>query len=233
MPSAGVTATHASAPPTTTAAAAGPSALTRPLGALTAGNYSFTFVDGTLTITKATLTVKANDKAREYGDANPSFDATISGFKNGENLGTSGVTGSPACSTTAIAASPVGPFPITCLLGTLAATNYDFSFVGGTLSITKATLTVTADDKTRIYGDANPSFTVTYTGFKNGQNLGTSGVTGSPSCSTTAVAASPVGPYTITCSLGTLAAGDYQFMFVSGTLTVNPAPRSVTANTKS
>src|SRR2546428_186028 len=171
MPSAGVTATHASAPPTTTAAAAGPSALTRPLGALTAGNYSFTFVDGTLTITKATLTVKANDKAREYGDANPSFDATISGFKNGENLGTSGVTGSPACSTTAVQASPVGPFPITCLLGTLAATNYDFSFVAGTLTITPAPLSVTADNESRDYGEANPAFTGSNTGIKNGHNL--------------------------------------------------------------
>src|SRR5207244_3878092 len=127
----------------------------------------------------ALLTVTADDKARVYGDANPAFDATITGFKNGENLGTSGVTGSPSCATTAVQASPVGLFPITCLLGTLAAGNYDFSFVAGTLTITKATLTVTADDQTRIYGDANPSFTVTYTGFKNGQNLGTSGVTGS------------------------------------------------------
>src|SRR5207244_12610539 len=119
----------------------------------------------------ALLTVTADDKARVYGDANPAFDATITGFKNGENLGTSGVTGSPSCATTAVQASPVGLFPITCLLGTLAAGNYDFSFVGGTLTITPAPLSVTADNKSRDYGDTNPSFTGSNVGIKNGDNI--------------------------------------------------------------
>ncbi|TAL11953.1 MAG: hypothetical protein EPO00_02635, partial [Chloroflexota bacterium] len=41
-----------------------------------------------ITISKANLTVTANNKTRAYGDANPAFDATLSGFKNGEILGT-------------------------------------------------------------------------------------------------------------------------------------------------
>ena len=46
--------------------------------------------------------------------------------------------------------------------------------------VNKAALTVTADNKTRVYGAANPAFTATITGFKNGENLATSGVTGTP-----------------------------------------------------
>src|SRR5207302_9941360 len=112
----------------------------------------------------------------------PIFTVTDSGFKHGQNQAV--VSGTPSCSTPAVATSAVSTYPITCTQGTLSATNYDFSFVAGTLTITKATLTVTADDQTRIYGDANPTFTVTYTGFKNGSNERRSGVTGCPSCAT-------------------------------------------------
>src|SRR5439155_1057652 len=150
-----------------------------------------------------------------YGDANPAFSASYSGFKNSETLGTSGVTGSPSLSTRATATSSVAgsPYVITAALGSLAAGNYSFSFVHGALSVTKATLTVTADDKTREYGDANPAFSASYSGFKNSETLGTSGVTGSPSLSTSATATSSVAgsPYTITAALGTLAAGNYSF----------------------
>ena len=62
--------------------------------------------------------------------------------------------------------------------------------------MSKAVLTVTADDQSRAYGAANPALTATITGFKNGEILATSGVTGSPSLSTTATTAtSPVGSY--------------------------------------
>ena len=85
------------------------------------------------------------------------------------------------------------------------------------------------------YGDANPTLTASFTGFKNGETLATSGVTGSPSLSTTAVATSPVSgsPYTITAALGTLAAGNYSFTFANGQLTVGKAPLTVTADNKS
>ena len=43
--------------------------------------------------------------------------------------------------------------------GTLTAANYSFAFVDGTLTVTAATLTVTADNKSKVYGDANPSLT--------------------------------------------------------------------------
>ena len=45
-----------------------------------------TYVNGTLTITKAPLTVTANSYTIEQGDPVPTFEATYSGFKNGENV---------------------------------------------------------------------------------------------------------------------------------------------------
>ena len=83
-------------------------------------NYTISYVPGSLTVTPVPLTVTANDQTRPYGTPNPALDATISGFVNGETLATSDVTGSPACSTTAVTTSPVSgsPYPITCSAGT-------------------------------------------------------------------------------------------------------------------
>src|SRR5439155_25005097 len=56
------------------------------------GNYTIGYVNGTLTVTPAALTIAADGKTRAYGTANPAFTASYSGFKNSETLATSGVT---------------------------------------------------------------------------------------------------------------------------------------------
>ena len=82
--------------------------------------------------------------------------------------------------------------------------------------VNKAVLTVTADSKSRVFGGPNPSFTASYAGFKNGETLATSGLTGTPRLSCTATTTSPVGKYIITAEQGTLAANNYNFNFVDG-----------------
>src|SRR5207247_2715520 len=140
----------------TSPVAGSPYTTTAALGTLASANYSFTFANGKLTVTKVTLTVTADDKSREYGNANPAFTATITGFKNGETLASSGVTGSPSLTTGADQYSSVAgsPFTIITGLGSLAADNYDFHFVDGRLTLTRAPLSVTADNKSWEYGDA-------------------------------------------------------------------------------
>ena len=168
----------------------------------------------------------ADDQARAYGAANPTLTATVSGFVNGETLGTSGVTGTASVTTTAIASSGVAgsPYAITPAVGSLTAANYDFTiFTPGNLTITKAHLTVTADDQVRAYGATNPTLTATISGFVNGETLGTSGVTGTASVTTTAIASSGVAgsPYAITPAAGSLTAANYDFtIFTPGSLTI-------------
>ncbi|MGZ4874122.1 MAG: MBG domain-containing protein, partial [Candidatus Angelobacter sp.] len=77
----------------------------------------------------------------------------------------------------------------------------------GDLIVTKAQLTVTADNQSRLYGDPNPPLTYVITGFVNGDTIAV--VSGTADCSTTATPASPVGAYPITCAIGTLAAQNY------------------------
>ncbi len=181
-------------------------------------NYAASTSDPILqTVNKAVLTVTANNASRVYAASNPTFTVTYSGFVNGDTQAV--LSGTPSLTTTAIASSPVGPYTITASQGTLGATNYSFSFVNGTLTVTQAVLTVTADNPpSRVYGAANPVFTVTYSGFVNGDTQAV--LTGAPSLTTTANATSPVGNYPITAAQGTLAATNYSFSFVSGTLSV-------------
>src|SRR5207248_1576319 len=153
----------------------------------------------------------------------------ISGFKNGEQE--SDLTSAPSCDSGATATSPVpGPYAIHC--SGAASGNYDFSYVDGSLSLTKAPLTVSADDTSREYGDPNPAFTHHISGFKNGETVGTSDVTGAPSLTTPADATTDVGTYPITAALGTLSSGNYSFSFAGGALTIRKAPLTITAADK-
>jgi hypothetical protein len=106
-------------------------------GTLAAANYTFTFVNGRLTVTKAPLTVTANNAARPYGAANPAFSYTITGFVNGDSVGV--VSGSASPTTTATASSPVGTYPITFPSENFSATNYSFTYLSGTLVVYSST----------------------------------------------------------------------------------------------
>src|SRR5207245_6422218 len=197
---------------------------------LAAHPSSSCFANGTLHVTTAELTVTANNHSREYGDANPVVDATISGFKNGENLASSGVTGSPDCSTSATPASPVhdSPYALHCVVGSLAAHNYSFSFTSRWLTVTAAPLVITADDKTKPYGAALPMLTVKYSGFQNGENADS--LTTEPALATTATSSSHAAgnPYAIAAS-GAIDT-NYTISYVDGALTVTPVALTITAD---
>src|SRR5262249_13766005 len=102
-----------------------------------ASNYSLGQPTTTASITKAGLTVTADNKSRAAGASNPTLTASYAGFVGGETLPTSGVTGSPALSTTST--NVAGTYPITIAQGTLSAANYSFSFVNGVLTVTGGT----------------------------------------------------------------------------------------------
>jgi len=100
------------------------------------------------------------------------------------------------------------------------------------LTVQKATLTITANSLSKVYGAANPTLTYNVTGFVNGDTAATA-LTGSLTIATTATASSAAGAYPITVSAGTLAAKNYTLQFVAGSLTVNKAPLTITANNAS
>ncbi|HZS08141.1 MAG TPA: MBG domain-containing protein, partial [Blastocatellia bacterium] len=208
---------------------AGSYPITVTAGSLSSPNYAFTFAGGTLTISKAALSVRADDKSKAYGAALPTLTVSYSGFVNGDSQ--AALSGAPDVATTATASSNAGSYPITAAAGTLSSPNYDFTFANGTLTVTQVPLTVTADNKSKAYGTALPALTVSYSGFVNGDTAGS--LTGTPGLTTTATAGSGVGSYPITAAAGSLGSANYNFVFADGTLTVAPVALTIKADNKS
>lgn len=270
-------------------------------------NYNNASKDVHINVTKATLTITADDKQKTYHASNPTLTYTPTGFVNSDTA--SILSGAPSITTTATTTSVVNGYTITITQGTLSAVHssfddYTFSFTNGTLTVnkatpvinwanpagitygtalsntqlnatvtnpndnstvgsavyspvngtilhvgnnqvlaanftptgqdannynsalqknvsinvTRATLTITADNKGRPVNTANPPLTYTPSGFVNGDTASVLG--GAPDLSTTATTGSPAADYPITITLGTLSASDYSFNFVNGTLSV-------------
>nr|WP_249419822.1 MBG domain-containing protein [Rhabdothermincola salaria] len=183
---------------------------------LTTTNYDIDWIDGTLDVTAADLTITVDDDTRVYGADNPDFTVSYAGFVLGE--GPADLDGTLTCTTTAVTDSAVGGYPIAC--DGLTTTNYDIDWIDGTLDVTAADLTITAQDAQRVTGVANPSFSVSYAGFVAGDDA--ADLDGTLACTTTAVLASPVGDYPITCD--GLTSTNYDIAWVDGTLEVLAAP---------
>jgi len=185
-------------------------------------DYAIAYVNGSLSVTQASLTITANNQTKVYGAVLPSFTASYSGLVNGDTAAS--LTTQPTVSTTATAASHVGSYPITAS-GAVDA-DYAIAYVDGSLSVTQASMTITADNQTKVYGAVLPSFTASYSGLVNGDTAAS--LATQPTLSTTATAASHVGSYSITAS-GAVDA-DYAITYVNGSLSVTQASLTITAN---
>src|SRR5204863_77446 len=146
-----------------------------------------------------------------YGDADPAFT-----FQTTSLIGSDTLTG-VSCGVSG-AHTNAGSYPITCSGNT--NTNYNASYVAGTLTVNARAATVTADNKSKTYGDPDPSFT-----FQTSGLVGSDSLTG-VSC-TVSGAHVNVGSYPISCSGNTNT--NYNVTYNSGTLTINARPATVTA----
>ncbi|HEV2478120.1 MAG TPA: MBG domain-containing protein [Puia sp.] len=179
----------------------------------------------TLVIDKVPLTIQANPASKNYGAALPTFTASYSGFVGTDNAGS--LTTAPTLSTAATAGSGAGTYPIT--VNGAVDPNYSISYIGNTLTVSPVALTVTASNETMVYGGAFPALNVSYSGFVNGDNA--SSLPTLPVVSVPTTPFGPVGSYVITPS-GAVDP-NYTFTYVTGTLTITPAPLTITASNTS
>jgi hypothetical protein len=182
-----------------------------------AGNtaYSPSSASGDLVVNPASLTITASSATMTYGGTPPAITPSYAGFVNGETPASLSVA--PTCTSAATTRSSVGVYATSCS-GAVAA-NYTMGYVGGSLTVGRAPLTVSADNQSRLFGFSNAGLTVAISGFVNGDTAAV--VQGVPSCTTVADRYSPGGSYPIVCTQGTLSAANYSFgLFVPGTLTV-------------
>ena len=192
-----------------------------------AGNYTATFtVTGTedysglseqvnFTIAKKAVTVTANDASKTYGESDFALTYTHTELVGSDAL---------VITVARTSGENANTYTITASQEDSANPNYEITFKTGTFTIHKATLTVTVEDKTATYGDAVPTYTVKYEGFKNGDDKDDLGGALAFECGYAQF--SDKGEYTIKASGYT--SGNYTISYVDGKLTVNAKPITVT-----
>src|SRR5260370_29493160 len=130
----------------------------------TATNYSFSYVGGTVTIGKASVTITASSPSVTYGDLAPTITPGFSAFKGTDTSAV--LTMQPTCTTTYTTTSNAGTTPSTSCSGA-TATNYSFSYVNGTVTVNQAPQAI-APGAVPVSQTYNTSFTATATGGNSG-----------------------------------------------------------------
>jgi Ca2+-binding RTX toxin-like protein len=187
-----------------------------------AGDYVLGTTTTTANITPATLTVSGITAGNKVYNANTT--ATL----NTGNAALNGVYSGD--SVTLVTTNAAGTFASKNVGNNITVTVSGLSLSGAqsgdyvisepttTANITPATLTVSANNASRVYGASNPTFSVSYSGFQGSDN--SSVLSGSPTESTNATTTSAPGSYTISVTQGSLSAANYVFTFATGTLTI-------------
>ncbi|NBW73981.1 MAG: hypothetical protein EBR26_06245, partial [Microbacteriaceae bacterium] len=125
-------------------------------GSLTAGgNYDITFIDGELTIGKRDITVKPNTLSKAYGDVDPTFTFVVT-------VGTLAYSDSLAGALSRTTGEDVDVY--TYLMGNFDSSNPNYNITlddSNKFSITKKSITVTAEAKSKIFGEDDPALTFT------------------------------------------------------------------------
>lgn len=168
-----------------------------------------------------TVTVTVSDKTVTYDGISQTGDTdyNTSGLPNGYTLNTTYI---PAQGTNANAAGYEGTFgnvTITRTRDSVDVTNqFTIETIPGKLIINKRAVTVTAENKSKVYGEENPPLTYLENGFVKGDRLATLNIV--PMLTTTAVQNSPVGEYPITFSNTTAETANYTIQYENATLTI-------------
>ncbi len=191
-------------------------------------NYNINYVNGTLTINRAPLTIAAAAQSKVYdgqvfGGAHA---VSYSGFVGSDNQ-SNALSGTLSYTGNWQSATGVGTYDI--VPGGYTAANYTIDFVNSTLIINPARLTATVGSKTKTYDGQiyQGGYTIAYQGFVNGETAATA-TTGSVAYGGTAPPAINAGTYTITA--GGLSAANYTIVYVPGTLIISKATLVITAN---
>jgi hypothetical protein len=174
---------------------------------------------GTLTINARSITIKADEQNKTYGDGDPALTYAVT---SGTLIGGDSFGGS----LTRDSGETVVGGPYQIRQGTVnLSSDYDLHYLGAALAISRAPLTVTVANKSKVLNAPLPAFTGTISGIKFTDNI-------AATYGTTATASSPVGTYPITATLadpdGKLP--NYNVSNTPGTLTITYALAGTSCN---
>jgi hypothetical protein len=194
-------------------------------GTFDAANYSISYNTGSLTVNTAALSITATGVTKTYGQTPTLSLFSSSGLQNSETIGS--VTLASA-GTSATAGVLGGPYTITASAatgGTFDSSNYSISYNTGSLTVGKATLTVTTGATKTYDGNAYSGGAVSYSGFVNSEAASDLG--GTLTYGGTAQGATNANTYSLTAS--GQSSDNYDIVYAPGSLVINKALLSLTA----
>ncbi|MBI3853347.1 MAG: MBG-2 domain-containing protein, partial [Verrucomicrobia bacterium] len=182
-------------------------------------NYSITYSNGMLTVNQKAASLTANNTNKTYGDT-VTFTGTefsASGLINGDTVTNVTLTSAGAAAVATVSGSPYAVVPSAAMGNGLD--NYNIDYTNGTHTVNPAVLVIRGKDASRAYGMTNPVFSVSYTGFVNGEDSNALGgvlVIDSPASTNSVAGTYPIIPSGLTST-------NYAITFSNGILTVIPA----------
>lgn len=117
-------------------------------------NYNIVSVNSTLTVVPAKLQIVANNASKVYGETDVSLTYNVYGLVDGDEI---------SGNLSRESGEDVGEYKIT--LGSINQSNYDIEFVSATFTITPATLLVSANSVSKIYGENDCDLTYEVVGL--------------------------------------------------------------------
>lgn len=190
-------------------------------------NYAITYVNGTLTVNKRTVTLDWGTANSFVYDGNAhTLNPDAKNIVIGDDLGLAiTVTGENISGSSAI---NVGTYTATA---SITNKNYVLaeSSKTATFTITARALTITANDHDIIYGSAPATNGYTISGMIEGETPGTANIGGTVKLTTNYTQYGNVGKYDIIVDISGLSAPNYSFTAKNGKLTVNKKELTVTA----
>ena len=190
-------------------------------------NYAITYVNGTLTVNKRTITLDWGTANSFVYDGNAhTLNPAAKNIVIGDDLGLAiTVTGENISGSSAI---NVGTYTATA---SITNKNYVLaeSSKTATFTITARAITITANNHEIIYGSAPATNGYTISGMIEGETLETANIGGTVKLTTNYTQYGDVGEYDIIVDISGLSAPNYSFTAKNGKLTVNKKELTVTA----
>ena len=194
----------------------------------TSEKYNLSFVAGTLTVTKKSLTLTVTDAEMVYGASAPAFAFTGAGYITGEDA--TDLTGSAVYTVKNSLGETVADLTTAASgeyevhLSGVTSSNYDLTRVAGTLTVSKAALTLTVASAQMVEGGTAPEFSFTGTGFVNNEDAtdltGSAVYTVKNSQGETVADLSTAAPGEYEVHLSGVTSSNYELTMVAGTLTI-------------
>ena len=186
-------------------------------------NYNITYVPNTLTINPKAVTITGAVTSSTFtGSAQTNAAATVTGLVSGQSLVITGY------GTGTVVGTYADTLSYTAGTGT-ALSNYTITSTNGSLTIGKATLTITGATTSSAYNAAVQTNTYTVTGYQNGDTASSLGLTVTGMASATHVSQGKVNDVLA----DTITSSNYTVVIKNGSLTITPATLSIAANNSS